>query len=97
MHVLEVKDLIRNYQKSAFKKSEDDIKVLKGLNFTGEDGQFAGIMGKSGCGKTTLLKVLGMIDKQTDGEVIFMEQNTTDLFGDKLADIRRTKIGVICQ
>ena len=59
MHVLEVKDLIRNYQKSAFKKSEDDIKVLKGLNFTVEEGEFVGIMGKSGCGKTTLLKVLG--------------------------------------
>lgn len=97
MHVLEVKDLIRNYQKSSFKKSEDDIKVLKGLNFTVEEGEFVGIMGKSGCGKTTLLKVLGMIDKQTDGEVFFMEQNTTDLFGDKLADIRRTKIGFIFQ
>ena len=36
MHVLEVKDLIRNYQKSSFKKSEDDIKFLKGLNFTVE-------------------------------------------------------------
>ena len=97
MHVLEVKDLIRNYQKSSFKKSEDDIKVLKGLNFTVEEGEFVGIMGKSGCGKTTLLKVLGMIDKQTDGEVFFMEQNTTDLFRDKLADIRRTKIGFIFQ
>ena len=97
MHVLEVKDLIRNYQKSSFKKSEDDIKVLKGLNFTVEEGEFVGIMGKSGGGKTTLLKVLGMIDKQTDGEVFFMEQNTTDLFRDKLADIRRTKIGFIFQ
>ena len=47
MHVLEVKDLIRNYQKSSFKKSEDDIKVLKGLNFTVEEGEFVGIMGKS--------------------------------------------------
>ena len=45
MHVLEVKDLIRNYQKSSFKKSEDDIKVLKGLNFTVEEGEFVGIMG----------------------------------------------------
>ena len=54
-------------------------------------------MGKSGCGKTTLLKVLGMIDKQTDGEVFFMEQNTTELYGDKLADIRRTQIGFIFQ
>ena len=97
MHVLEVKNLIRNYQKSAQKKSGEDIKVLKGLNFAVDEGEFVGIMGKSGCGKTTLLKVLGMIDKQTDGEVFFMEQNTTELYGDKLADIRRTQIGFIFQ
>lgn len=64
MHVLEVKNLIRNYQKSAQKKSGEDIKVLKGLNFAVDEGEFVGIMGKSGCGKTTLLKVLGMIDKR---------------------------------
>ena len=84
MHVLEVKNLIRNYQKSAQKKSGEDIKVLKGLNFAVDEGEFVGIMGKSGCGKTT-------------GEVFFMEQNTTELYGDKLADIRRTQIGFIFQ
>mgnify|MGYP002707804762 FL=1 len=72
MYVLEVENLIRNYQKSAIKKSDEDIKVLKGLNFSVEQGEFVGIMGKSGCGKTTLLKVLGMIDKQTDGTVCFI-------------------------
>ena len=77
MHVLEVENLIRNYQKSALKKSDEDIKVLKGLNFSVEQGEFVGIMGKSGCGKTTLLKVLGMIDKQTDGVVRFMEKDTS--------------------
>lgn len=56
MYVLEVENLIRNYQKSAIKKSDEDIKVLKGLNFSVEQGEFVGIMGKSGCGKTTLLK-----------------------------------------
>ena len=54
-------------------------------------------MGKSGCGKTTLLKVLGMIDKQTDGTVRFMGQDTKGLSGDTLADIRRTKLGFIFQ
>ena len=45
MHVLEVENLIRNYQKSALKKSDEDIKVLKGLNFSVEQGEFVGIMG----------------------------------------------------
>ena len=97
MHVLEVENLIRNYQKSALRKSDEDIKVLKGLNFSVEQGEFVGIMGKSGCGKTTLLKVLGMIDKQTDGVVRFMEKDTSKLYGDELADIRREQIGFVFQ
>ena len=97
MYVLEVENLIRNYQKAVGKKGKEDIKVLKGLNFQVEEGDFTGIMGKSGCGKTTLLTVLGMIDKQTDGTVRFMGQDTKGLSGDTLADIRRTKLGFIFQ
>ena len=97
MHVLEVENLIRNYRKSMIKKSDEDIKVLKGLSFTVDEGDFVGVMGKSGCGKTTLLKVLGLIDKQTGGRIRFMGKDTGDLYGDTLADIRRTKIGFIFQ
>ncbi|WP_195369764.1 ATP-binding cassette domain-containing protein, partial [Dorea longicatena] len=53
-NVLEVKDLVRNYRKSVIKESEEDVKVLKGINFQVAEGEFVGIMGKSGCGKTTL-------------------------------------------
>lgn len=97
MKVLEVENLIRNYHKSTLKKSNEDIKVLKGLSFSVQEGEFVGIMGKSGCGKTTLLKVLGMIDKQTGGTIRFMGKDTSELFGDTLADIRRMQIGFIFQ
>lgn len=97
MHILEVENLIRNYRISMIKERDEDIKVLKGLSFTVDEGDFVGIMGKSGCGKTTLLKVLGLIDKQTDGRIRFMGKDTEDLFGDTLADIRRTQIGFIFQ
>ena len=53
--------------------------------------------GPAGCGKTTLLKVLGMIDTQTDGVVRFMEKDTSKLYGDELADIRREQIGFVFQ
>ena len=97
MKVLEVENLIRNYRRSSLKKSEEDVKVLKGLNFAVEEGEFVGIMGKSGCGKTTLLKVLGMIDKQTGGTVRFMEDDVSEIYGDRLADVRRKQIGFIFQ
>ena len=96
-NVLEVKDLVRNYRKSVIKESEEDVKVLKGISFQVAEGEFVGIMGKSGCGKTTLLKTLGMIDKPTDGTIKFMGEDTSELYGDKLADIRNSKIGFIFQ
>ena len=96
-NVLEVENLVRNYRKSAIKESEEDVKVLKGISFQVTEGEFVGIMGKSGCGKTTLLKTLGMIDKPTDGTIKFMGEDTSELYGDKLADIRNSKIGFIFQ
>ena len=96
-NVLEVKDLVRNYRKSVIKESEEDVKVLKGISFQVTEGEFVGIMGKSGCGKTTLLKTLGMIDNPTDGTIKFMGEDTSELYGDKLADIRNSKIGFIFQ
>ena len=89
--------MVRNYRKAYFKESEEDIKVLKKISFYVSEGEFVGIMGKSGCGKTTLLKTLGMIDKPTDGEIYFLGEDTSKLYGDKLADIRNEKIGFIFQ
>ena len=65
---------------------------MKGLNFSVKQGEFVGIMGKFVCGKTTLLKVLGIIDKQTDGTVCFMGKDTSKLYGDELADIRVSRL-----
>lgn len=97
--IMKVENLIRNYSKSGKdkKKATDNIEVLKGLNFTVEEQDFVGIMGKSGCGKTTLLKVLGLIDRPTEGIVYFRENDTNDLWKDELSDIRRREIGFVFQ
>lgn len=93
MEILKTENLVRNYDKS----NGEEVKVLKDVNFSIKEKEFVGIMGKSGCGKTTLLKVLGMIDKATDGNVYFKEKNVQEVYGDELADIRRTEIGFIFQ
>ena len=49
-------------------------------------------MGKSGCGKTTLLKVLGLIDRPTGGTLYFKEKEVKKLWNDELSDIRRREI-----
>ena len=96
--IIKVEDLTRNYRMIYAENPEDrEIKVLKGLNFAVKTEEFVGIMGKSGCGKTTLLKVLGLIDKPTDGTLYFNGVDSRKLWSDELADIRRRKMGFVFQ
>lgn len=98
MHILEVKELVRDYSIiSEDKKERTQIHVLKGLDFSVEAGEFVGVMGKSGCGKTTLLKTLGLIHRPTSGSVWLEGEDTGKLPEEKRADIRNRKIGFIFQ
>lgn len=96
--VLRAENLVRDYvQYGEDGEKKKEIHVLKGLNFSIQRQEFVGIMGRSGCGKTTLLKLLGMIDRQTGGKLFFEEHDTEDLWKDEFADIRRRKIGFVFQ
>lgn len=91
--IIRAEHIFRSYKKA----NADEIKVLKGLTFSVEEQEFVGIMGKSGCGKTTLLKVLGLIDAPTSGTLHFYDKETKTLWKDELADIRRREIGFVFQ
>ena len=95
--ILEVKELVRNYYTVNSEGEKIACQVLKGLSFTVGTGEFIGIMGSSGCGKTTLLKTLGMIDKPNGGEVLYKGEPTTRFYGDKLAKVRREELAFIFQ
>lgn len=97
MEILRVENLIRNYYKPAKEGEKQEIKVLKSLNFEVKEQEFVGIMGKSGCGKTTLLKVLGMIDRPSGGTMFFKGKEIRKLWDDELSDIRRREIGFVFQ
>lgn len=93
MEILRAENLVRSYEM----QGAESIAVIKGIDLTVEEGEFLGIMGKSGCGKTTLLKVLGLIDRQTDGKLFFMGKDTGEIRGDALARIRLHQIGFVFQ
>ena len=96
--IIRTDKLYRSYSKTGSRREQaDDIRVLKGIDLAVEEGEFVGIMGKSGCGKTTLIKVLGLIDEPTKGTVYFKERDTEKLWEDELADIRRREIGFVFQ
>lgn len=84
--MLEVKNL---------KKSFDNNKVLKGIDFKVDKGDIVAVIGPSGCGKSTFLRCLNMIERPTGGKVIFEEYDLTA--GNVNLPKIREKIGMVFQ
>lgn len=92
MSLIEVKNLNKN-----FKIGKQETNVLKNINLSVEKGEFVSIMGPSGGGKSTLLYLLGGLDKPSSGEVIINGRNLNELKEKEMSKIRRNEIGFVFQ
>jgi putative ABC transport system ATP-binding protein len=72
-------------------------KVLHGLSFNIDNGEFVSIMGPSGSGKSTLMHILGLLDKATSGVYELDGRDVIHLENDELALLRNEKIGFVFQ
>jgi len=84
---------IRNVRKSY----EGGVEALRGVSLELAAGQITALVGRSGCGKTTLLNLCGAMDFPTSGEVEVEGLVTTGLDDTRLTGLRRGKIGFIFQ
>jgi len=73
------------------------VGALRGVDLTIYRGEFVALMGPSGCGKTTLLNLIGAIDVPSRGTLRVDDVPLEQLSEDRLADLRRDKIGVVFQ
>lgn len=73
------------------------VRALKGVDFTVNTGEFLTIMGSSGSGKSTMLNILGCLDKATAGDYLLDGVNVRSLSKDELAKLRNKKIGFVFQ
>ena len=97
MNILTINNLSRSYVTVTSNGETISNHVLKGISFRVMNGEFVGIMGSSGCGKTTLLKTLGILNPPDGGEVLYKGENVSKILGDRLAKIRRTEIAFVFQ
>ena len=73
------------------------VPVLKGVNYDVWRGEFIGIMGSSGSGKSTMLNILGLLDKPTGGEYRLDGLNVAEMSDYELTRVRNVKIGFVFQ
>jgi len=90
--ILEIKDLKRE-----FIVGSETVRALKGVSFNVQTGEFVTIMGSSGSGKTTMLNILGCLDKPTGGDYLLDGINVKQQGKNELARLRNRKIGFVFQ
>lgn len=90
--MIEVTDLSKRYV-----KDDREVSVLKDISFRINEGEFVSIMAPSGMGKSTLLNILGCLDKPTSGAYALDGVPVEGMDDDELSRTRNKKIGFVFQ
>ena len=90
--MLELKDI-----RKVYKSGDEKLEALKGINLKFRESEFVSILGQSGCGKTTLLNIIGGLDRYTSGDLT-INGKSTKKFKDRDWDAYRNyKVGFVFQ
>ena len=90
--MIQLKNLSREFQ-----VGNQVVHALDSVDLVISEGEYVSIMGVSGCGKTTLLNILGLLDTPSSGDYVLSGIDTSEMNDDEMAHIRSTKIGFVFQ
>lgn len=90
--MLELRNITKDYS-----VGEEKVHALKGVSLAFRENEFVSILGQSGCGKTTLLNIIGGLDVYTDGDLIINGRSTKDFKAADWDAYRNRRIGFVFQ
>ena len=93
--IAEFVDVSKTYQEAL--RSQRTVHALRGVSVEFFPGEYIAIMGASGSGKSTMLNLLGCLDRPTSGEYFLGGRDISQLDDDELSEIRSRYLGFIFQ
>jgi putative ABC transport system ATP-binding protein len=90
--VIQLEHIFKIYQ-----TGDIEVHALRGVSLTVREGEFVAIMGASGSGKSTMMNIIGCLDRPTRGRYVLSGEDVSSLSKDDRADIRNRYIGFVFQ
>ena len=91
--ILEAKNIKKWYDTG----DRSRLEVLKGISLSFDQGEIVAVVGQSGAGKSTLVHLLGLLDKPSEGEILFNGVNVTQYSDEQISRVRNENIGFVFQ
>ena len=86
----------RNVSK-IYRMGDQEVRALDGVDIDIHEGEFVAIMGPSGSGKSSLMNLIGALDRPTSGEMWISGRALSEMTSDELADLRNETLGFVFQ
>ena len=88
---------MENIVKTYYLGKPNELEILHGINLTVNKGEFVSIVGETGSGKSTLMNIIGVLDRQTQGDYYLEGQDVNGMSDEVRSAIRNRRIGFVFQ
>lgn len=88
---------MQHINKKYYEGMENELHILHDINLTVHDGEFVALVGESGSGKSTMMNIIGALDRPTSGQYFLAGEDISTLDDDRLSEIRNKEIGFVFQ